>query len=399
MVLTVTALTKYIKSLIEGDSHLTSVTLEGEISNFTNHRSTGHFYFSLKDEGAVIGAVMFRSAAAHVDFVPQNGMKVTVKGRISLYEKSGQYQIYVTEMKQSGLGDLHIAFEKLKKQLFEEGLFNKEHKLTIPRYPQNIGVVTSKTGAALQDILTVLRRRYPIATVYVYPALVQGDGAADSVIKALDYFENHRMVDVIIMGRGGGSIEDLWAFNEEKLARKIYSLTVPVISAVGHEIDVTISDYVADLRAPTPSAGAEVVAPDVYKLKDRLENASVKMKSAIRSKSEKQRSRLDKLKAHRVFTDYTSVFDKKRQSVDLQEARLMTAAKDSINENKSRIAVIASRLEAISPIAVMTRGYSVATAKGKKITSVKEIDVKSSIKLLLADGAADCTVNEVYGKE
>lgn len=395
MVLTVTSLTRYIKSIIEGDEHLTTVLLEGEISNFTNHRATGHFYFSLKDDGAVIQAVMFRSSAAHVDFAPQNGMKVLVKGRISLYEKSGQYQIYVTQMQPTGLGDLHVAFEKLKKQLFEEGLFDKEHKLPIPRYPQNIGVITSKTGAALQDILTVLRRRYPIATVYVYPALVQGDGAADSVIKALDYFENHRIVDVIIMGRGGGSIEDLWAFNEEKLARKIYSLTIPVISAVGHEIDVTISDYVADLRAPTPSAGAEVVAPDVFKLKDRLENASVKMRSAIRSKSEKQRHRLEALLARRGLSEPQSVFDRKRQLLDNIVIQLSNSAQADVANVKGRIALLASRLEAISPISVMTRGYSVALSEGRRVVSVNDIEEGGNLELLLKDGTADCTVNTI----
>lgn len=396
MVLTVTALTRYIKSLIEGDEHLNSVTLEGEISNFTNHRSTGHFYFSLKDEAAVIQAVMFRSSAEHVNFVPQNGMKVIVKGRISLYEKSGQYQIYVTQMLPSGLGDLHIAFEKLKKKLFEEGLFDKEHKLPIPRYPENIGVITSKTGAALQDILTVLKRRYPIATVFVYPALVQGTDAADSIIKALDYFETERNVDVIIMGRGGGSIEDLWAFNEEKLARKIYSLTIPIISAVGHEIDVTISDYVADLRAPTPSAGAEIVAPDVFKLKDRLENASVKMKSAIRSKCEKQRSRLDKLMSRRALSEPQSVFDRKRQLLDSTAMRLAAAAKNDVNAEKNRVALIASKLESISPIAVMTRGYSIALSQGKKISSVADLSEGQEFELLLKDGSADCTVSNLH---
>lgn len=396
MTLTVSAVTKYIKSLIEGDESLTNVIIEGEISNFTYHRTSGHLYFSLKDEGAVIGAVMFRSSAQSLDFKPADGMKVLVKGRISLYEKSGQYQIYCTRMKRAGLGDLHIAFEKLKRSLYEEGLFDASHKLPIPKYPKTIGVITSKSGAAVRDIMNILGRRYPVGKVILYPALVQGDGAADSMIQALEYFENNRNVDVIIIGRGGGSIEDLWAFNEEKLARKIYAMTLPVISAVGHETDTTICDYVADLRAPTPSAAAELAVPDMGEMKIALAGLELKLQGSLKGKITHRRQRLDRVLSHRVFARVETVFDSKRMALDRTVTRLSSSARESVNRSRMKIAVLSERIDGRSPIKIMTAGYSIASGEdGKKIVSVKSLEKGQSLRLTFTDGNAKCTVDEI----
>ena len=396
MALSVTALTKYIKTLIESDENLSNVIVEGEISNFTLHRASGHMYFSLKDDGAVINAVMFRSSAQALDFVPKNGLKVLVKGRISLYEKSGQYQIYVARMKEAGLGDLHVAFEKLKVKLYEEGLFAAEHKLSLPQFPQTIGVITSKSGAAVKDILNILSRRYPVGRVILYPVLVQGDGAVDSMVTALDYFETGKNVDVIIIGRGGGSIEDLWAFNEEKLARKIYAMTIPVISAVGHETDTTICDYVADLRAPTPSAAAELAVPDLSEIGIALNTRLAKLQATLKSKTAQRRDRLERLLKRRPFISPESMFDQKRISLDKAVSALAAAGSRSVNDKKLRLAVLAERIDAKSPIKLFTAGYSIAALKsGKKITSVGDIAVGDDFTLTVKDGTAGCRVESI----
>lgn len=396
MTLTVSAVTKYIKSLIEGDESLSNIIIEGEISNFTYHRASGHLYFSLKDEGAVIGAVMFRSSAQSLDFKPADGMKVLVKGRISLYEKSGQYQIYCTRMKRAGLGDLHIAFEKMKKRLYEEGLFDSAHKRPIPKYPKTIGVITSKSGAAVRDIMNILGRRYPVGKVILYPALVQGDGAVDSMVQALDYFEINRNVDVIIIGRGGGSIEDLWAFNEEKLARRIFEMTIPVISAVGHETDTTICDYVADLRAPTPSAAAELAVPDMGEMRISLAGLEVKLQSSLKGKITHRRQRLDRVLSYRAFARPETVFDSKRIQLDRAVTRLSSSAKESLNRSRMRIAVLAERIDGRSPIKIMTSGYSIVSgSNGKRITSIRNLEKGQKVRLTLTDGNAKCSVDEI----
>ncbi len=396
MTLTVSAVTKHIKSLIEGDGMLSGVIVEGEISNFKFHRATGHLYFSLKDEGAVIAAVMFRGATATLNFEPKDGMKVLVKGRISLYEKSGQYQVYVERMKQAGLGDLHVAFEKMKRRLYDEGLFDAEHKKPLPRYPRCIGVITSKSGAAVRDVLNILGRRYPIGQVLLYPALVQGEGAVDSMVQALDYFEREQNVDVIILGRGGGSIEDLWAFNEEKLARKVYAMTVPVISAVGHETDTTICDYVADKRAPTPSAAAELAVPDLTQFRLSLTALTGKLQRTLQSKIQQRRQRMERILSHRAFRAPETVFDGKRLCLDRAVTALSTAGQRAVDKQKLRVAVLAERIDGRSPMKIMTAGYSIVSDEsGKRITKVKQLSVGQTVTLTVTDGTASCTVDAV----
>ena len=400
MTLSVSALTKHIKSLIEGDETLADVIVEGEISNFKCHRATGHLYFSLKDEGAVINAVMFRSSAQSLAFAPADGKKVLVKGRVSLYEKSGQYQIYVTRMKEAGLGDLHIAFEKMKRQLYDEGLFAPEHKKPLPKYPKSIGVITSKSGAAVRDILNILGRRYPIGKVLLYPALVQGDGAVDSMIEALDYFDREQNVDVILLGRGGGSIEDLWAFNEEKLARRVYRMTIPVISAVGHETDTTICDYVADLRAPTPSAAAELAVPDLVQLRAALPTLTTRLQGALQSKTASRRDRLSRILARRAYRAPADIFNAKRVTLDRAVQTLVSAGRKRLSEQKLRVAVLAERIDGRSPLKIMTAGYSVALSdKGTRVSSVKDLSVGQKLTLTLTDGTADCRVENVKEQE
>ncbi len=396
MILTVSALTKYIKSILEQDKHLSSVLLEGEISNFTNHRASGHFYFSLKDEGAVISAVMFRSAAQALPFLPENGMRVIVSGRVSVYEKSGQYQIYVNQMQPAGVGALHLAFEQMKKRLAAEGLFDPAHKRPLPRFPQRIGIITSKSGAAVHDMLNILSRRYPVAEVIVHPALVQGEGAVDSLCAALDWFEKNRGADVILLGRGGGSIEDLWAFNEEKLARKVYSMTIPVISAVGHETDTTICDFVADLRAPTPSAAAELAAPDLQKVRAALQETGRRLETILRGKTTRWRVQLEAMKKRRAFSDPEAIFGARRMLLDSAASAVCTAATERTREQKHRLGLLAQRLDDISPLRVLARGYLFAADQaGGRVASVRQLAAGERVLLTLRDGKAACRVEEI----
>ena len=292
--LSVCDLNNYIKNAFENDRLLSAVTVRGEISNFVNHRS-GHMYFSLKDEESQIRAVMFRSKAIGLKFLPENGMKVTVHGSVAVYTRDGSYQIYVNTMQPDGVGALYLAYEQLKNKLRDEGLFDEEHKKPIPKMPGRIGVITASTGAAIRDILTVTERRYPLADIYVYPALVQGEGAEDDLIAGVDYFDRSSLVDVVIIGRGGGSIEDLWAFNSERLARRIYDASVPIISAVGHETDFTICDFVSDMRAPTPSAAAELAVPDRTELLRYVDYCSERLDTALIRKLDKCAERFDSL--------------------------------------------------------------------------------------------------------
>ena len=293
--LTVTELNSYIKRIFDSDRLLGAITVKGEISNLTNHRS-GHIYFSLKDEGGQVKAVMFRSYAEKLKFMPEDGMKVIVRCSVSVYPQSGIYQLYVTSMQPDGIGALYLAYEQLKARLEAEGLFSSEFKKEIPAIPERIGVITSPTGAAVRDIINVIGRRFPLAKIYLYPSLVQGDGADGNLIAALDYFDKTKLVDVIIIGRGGGSIEDLWAFNSEWLARKIFECSIPVISAVGHETDFTICDFVSDLRAPTPSAAAELAVPDIRELFLRIDTAAERCAGALIRKIERAEDRLNDIK-------------------------------------------------------------------------------------------------------
>ncbi len=389
--MTVSELNLYIKALFDSDRLLNSVCVKGEISNFVNH-GTGHLYFSLKDADADVRAVMFRASAAKLKFVPENGMKVTIYGSVTVYPKNGSYQIYVNSMQPDGIGALYVAYEQLKARLAYEGLFDESHKKPIPRFPERIGVVTSSTGAAIRDIINVLGRRYPRASVYVYPALVQGEGAAKTLIDGIDYFDRSGLVDTVIIGRGGGSIEDLWAFNDEGLARRIYECRVPVISAVGHETDYTICDFVSDLRAPTPSAAAELSVPDARELMLRLDILSDRSERALLRTVEKKRERLENLISKRVLTNPQDVIIVLGERVTALSAELNNAYSLCISDRRHSLVTVAAKLEALSPLSILTRGYSVVLKNGKTVSSVDSVEKGDALHLRLRDGDADVLV-------
>lgn len=396
---TVSGLTKYIKSMLESDVKLKSFTVSGEVSNLTYHKS-GHVYFALKDDGAVINAVMFKSSAATLAFKLESGMKVLARGRISVFEPSGRYQIIVSSMALDGVGDLYAEYERLKAKLQKEGLFNASHKRALPKIPSRIGVITSPTGAAVRDIINVSGRRFPFAKLIIYPSLVQGDGAPEQLIKALKYFEETKSVDVIIIGRGGGSIEDLWAFNDEALARAVYDMTIPVISAVGHEIDFTICDFVADMRAATPSAAAELAVPDTKELLVRFGNVDKRLAAILSDKTERCAERLERLKNSRVFTDKTFLTSRAELLLDHSTERLCSAACSAIDKKTASFSSAAAKLDALSPLKVLSRGYSLARDKdGNAIRSVSQLKQGDPVGLRLADGMAECTVQKIIEED
>ena len=391
--MTVSELNGFIKNMFDGNRLLASVTVKGEISNFTNHRS-GHLYFSLKDADGQIRAVMFRSSAIGLKFMPENGMKVIVHGSVSVYTRDGSYQLYVNSMQPDGLGALYLAYEQLKNRLESEGLFDSYHKKNIPEYPRKIGVITSPTGAAVHDIINVIGRRYPIAEIYLYPALVQGDGAEDSLCCALNYFNRSSLVDTVIIGRGGGSIEDLWAFNSERLARLIFSSDVPIISAVGHETDFTICDFVADMRAPTPSAAAELAVPDIRELALRIDNYSTRLDRALLGLAESCRARLEAIESKEVFANPQSVLSKWYETVaDVRES-LDSALSKVITDMKSRATLAIGKLEALSPLAVLSRGYSVVENNGRIVDSVKKVKSGETVTIRLTDGTLSAKLED-----
>ncbi len=391
---TVSELNGYIKNIFENDRTLTAVTVKGEISNFTNHRS-GHLYFSLKDEEGQIRAVMFRSRAQSLKFMPESGMKVTVHGSVTVYPRDGSYQIYVNSMQPDGIGALYLAYEQLKAKLLSEGLFDSEHKKPLPLYPEKIGVITSPTGAALRDIINVASRRFPVARIYLYPALVQGDGAEETLIKALDYFNSSRLCDVIIIGRGGGSIEDLWAFNSETLARKIYDSAIPVISAVGHETDFTIADFVSDLRAPTPSAAAELAVPDIRELFVRIDNLYERGAGALLYKSERAREKLLRLSDSLSAERFSEFFGKKRDGVKYLRDNSERALLRILEDMRGRLAVDSGKLESMSPLSVLTRGYSIIEKNGDIVNRAERVKCGDTLHLRLSNGEASAVVTEV----
>lgn len=389
---TVTQVNEYIKSLLESAPHLSSIQLKGEISNFTHHKS-GHLYFSLKDEGGLIRAVMFRGSASALKFLPENGMKVVARGSVSAYVRDGSYQLYVTAMEPDGIGALYLAFEQLKRKLGAEGLFEQSRKKPIPKCPTRIGVITSPTGAAVRDIIHVTGRRFPLAKVVLYPALVQGEGAPASLIRGMQYFNRARNVDVIIIGRGGGSIEDLWGFNDEGLARTVAASAIPVISAVGHETDFTICDFVADLRAPTPSAAAEMAVPDAVEFRRKVNHVTDHMALLLRRNLERSRKHLELLSARRVLADGEWIFRDRRLLLDSAAERMERRMERLLTERKSGLAEFVGKLEALSPLAILSRGYGVISDEtGALVRSAKDVEVGDGIVLRLADGALETTV-------
>ncbi len=386
---TVSEINNYIKSLIESDYVLKSVTVSGEISNFIYHRS-GHLYFTLKDDYSQIKAVMFKSSALRLKFVPENGMKVIVKASVGVYNQGGAYQLYVTSIQPDGIGSLYLAFEQLKAKLSAEGLFDNDNKKAIPYAPLRVGVITSPSGAAVRDIINVTGRRFPLAEIFLYPSLVQGDGASENLIEALDYFISENSVEVIIIGRGGGSIEDLWAFNSEALARKIHDCPIPVISAVGHETDFTICDFVADMRAPTPSAAAEIAVPDLNELLMRLSSLDDRVLSAIERLFNKHSERLALLS--QKLSGAEALFLSLEDRIERNKIALAVALEKIIEVRKSRLSMLSGKLDALSPLGVLKRGYSIAYANGSSLKSVNEVSVKDRIKVKLVDGVLDCAV-------
>ncbi len=359
---TVGKLTEYIKDRLEGDIYLQNVTVKGEISNFIAHRS-GHWYFTLKDEDSQIKAVMFRGSNSRVLFVPKEGDKVVLRGNISVYMPQGYYQILATDMKKDGVGDLYAAYEELKRKLELEGLFDRLHKKPLPPFPSKIGVITSANGAAVRDIKNISSRRCGAVQLVLYPALVQGAGAEEDLIKALQYFETKYKVDVIILGRGGGSIEDLWAFNGEKLARMIYAANTPIISAVGHETDFTICDFVADLRAPTPSAAAELAVPDVHGMLQELDIRYERLTSLVEGLLDEGKERLN---------DYVHTFSK----TGIEQLRF----------KQETLKGVVGKIESMNPLAVLSRGYAVASKEGKTVKSVREVHSGEEIGIRFCDG-------------
>lgn len=390
----VSELNEYIKRLFDSDRTLSAVSVKGEISNFVNHRS-GHLYFSLKDADGQIRAVMFRSSAQKLKFVPENGMRVVLRGSVSVYQRDGSYQLYATSMEPDGVGALYLAYEQLKERLFTEGLFDEIHKKPIPEFPERVGVITSPTGAAVRDIINVTGRRFPLAKIFLYPSLVQGDGAVENLVEALDYFEKSKLVDVIIIGRGGGSIEDLWAFNSEILARKIFDATTPIISAVGHETDFTICDFVSDMRAPTPSAAAEIAVPDMREIMLRVDSASERLSLALSATAARKRERLASLSGREVLNNPQILIDGFRDK--LQDAFCL--AQDAVSriciDRKNELLLKSEKLNALSPLSIMMRGYSIVEHGEKVLRSVKDTEIGDAIKIKLSDGAVFAHVEEI----
>lgn len=438
--LSVSALTKYIKRKFDADPHLQNVYIKGEISNFKQHTS-GHMYFTLKDEKARLLSVMFAANNKGMKFLPENGMKVLVKGDISLYEAGGQYQLYVKSMAPDGVGDLYLAYEQLKKKLEGAGLFLAEHKKPIPQYPKSVGVITSPTGAALRDILTTIKRRYPIARIIVYPALVQGNNAAKSIAKAISMASARAESDVLIVGRGGGSIEELWAFNEEIVAESIYDSDIPVISAVGHETDFTIADFVADMRAPTPTGAAELAVPHLNEILERLMNRKNRLTRSIQEAVNFERTRLTRMERSYAFRYPHKMYEQKLEQLDKtmdrlgrtstryfmkkrdelnqlndilkkqhpeqavknakdelqQHAKVLRRAMEAIYRHKSQQFVhITATLSALSPLKIMERGYGLVFAEDETLVkSTQQVSKGDKIAVSIKDGTLECEIKEI----
>lgn len=395
----VSQLNLYVKSLLEGDTKLLNISVTGEISNFKNHYSSGHWYFSLKDSGAAIRCVMFRFAAAKIKFLPEDGMKVIIRGRVSLYEKDGTYQFYAEDMIPDGMGDILLQFEQIKSRLAAEGLFNPETKRELPKFAKKIAVVTSPTGAALQDILNIISRRWPLAEIILCSVSVQGELAVGEMLVALDKLYKANIADLIIIGRGGGSIEDLWAFNNENLARKIYESPVPVISAVGHETDFTICDFVSDLRAPTPSAAAELAVPDIREVSLYIEDLASALKTYLSEAFQRAKNKLSTLENSYAFKNPRDILIYRRfLEFDKLSATLLSDFEKSVTAKENEFTTLVSRLDALSPLKVLLRGYSVAEKDDMVLNSVKDLSIGDSISLKLSDGKAECLVKNIIGE-
>ena len=414
--LTITALTRYLKHKFEQDPNLIQVYIKGEISNFKAH-TTGHYYFSLKDDNSKINAIMFRTNASKLNFIPKEGMKVLVTGSIRIYEMAGSYQIYVSDMIEDGVGNLYIAFEKLKKKLQAEGLFDQKYKKELPKIPSRIGIVTASTGAAIKDILSTIKRRFPLCETYLFPCLVQGENAPKDIVSKIKQADNYNM-DVLIVGRGGGSFEDLNCFNDEEVARTIFNAKTPIISAVGHEIDFTIADYVADFRAPTPTGAAEVAVPNKVDLKHSLKQYNIRINEAIYKKVNYLKLYMDSIKNSFVLKNPNVMFENKKQTLDLLNEKLTRLIKEKVENQKTKLFQfknhyilnnpenlykdkrvelnnIIEKLKLVNPLNVLDRGYTLTYVDDKVITSIKKLKKGSTIKTKFNDGYVISKVEEV----
>jgi len=416
--ITVSQLTRYIKFKIDNDEHLNHVFLKGEISNFKAH-TRGHYYFTIKDETSRINAVMFASSASKLKFMPEDGMKIMVTGRISVYEATGGYQIYVEEMVEDGIGNLYIKYEQLKKKLELEGLFDQNHKRKIPKIPKSIGIVTAPTGAAIKDILSTIKRRWPIAETILFPSLVQGEAAAPEIVKQINKAQGYEL-DVLIVGRGGGSIEDLWCFNDEEVARAIYNSKIPVISAVGHEIDFTIADFVADLRAPTPTGAAEMAVPNQNDIKNYLNQINIRLNKSLMHSINIRKEKLEKLKNSYILKNPIAIYEIKEQKFDnlFEKLHLLMSGilynyrniyensivnlnrgiEKNIEKNNIRYLNCLNKLEILNPLLTIKRGYSITKKENKVITSVKDLALGEDIEVELTDGVVNATINKKENK-
>ena len=393
--ITVSQVNRYIKALLDESAPLRNIYISGEISNFKYYYSSGHMYFTLKDENSQLKAVMFSSNASRLKFMPDNGMKVICCGRISVYEKSGEYQLYVDDMQPDGVGALNLAFEQLKEKLFNEGVCDDDVKKPLPQFPKKIGVATSDIGAAVEDIKNITARRYPLAELVIAPTIVQGATASADIVKSLRLLDEMEDVDVIIVGRGGGSIEDLWAFNSEEVARAVIGCETPIVSAVGHETDFTICDFVAELRAPTPSAAAELVCPDINSLANELSVLKSSFNNYINIIVDDHMQYVSELAHSPVLLNYDAVVETYKDNVVVLETRLADCLSYSIENKFLKLSALAGRLNALSPLAVLARGYSVVHKDEKIIKSVSNIKENEEIQIDFQDGKAICRVNEV----
>ena len=396
-ILSVSDVNQYLKQRMDQDTFLNGLCIRGEISNYKIYPS-GHHYFSLKDSGGALRAVMFKGSAMRLRFRPENGMKVLAFGRVTVFPRDGAYQLYCESLLPEGTGDLHLAFEQLKEKLLREGLFDQAHKKMIPRYPKTIALVTSPAGAAVRDMLRILGARWPMAQVNILPVRVQGEGAAEEIAAAIGWANLHQAADLIITGRGGGSMEDLWAFNEEIVARAIYHSHIPVISAVGHEPDVTIADFVADLRAATPSNAAELAVPDQNEVYAAVLGAGDRLEYSLTRRLESCRNALQRMAKSRIMTDPAAYFQDKRLLLDYQSRRLTHGVTTSFAAQKARMAALAAGLDAMSPLKVLSRGYAIAQKEdGAVLSSVEQVTAGERLMLRLSDGSLRCRVEEEKG--
>ena len=390
--ITVTDLNKYIKGRIDNDEMLNNVLVKGEISNFKNHY-TGHMYFTLKDENSLIKCVMFKTYTTHLSFMPKDGMKVIILGGVSVFERDGVYQIYAKAMKEDGLGNLYVAYEELKNKLSNEGLFDEKYKKPIPFMPKTIGVLTSNTGAVIRDIINVSTRRNPNVNIRLYPVPVQGNGAGEKIAEGIEFMNKNKLADVLIIGRGGGSIEDLWPFNEEIVARAMFNSEIPIVSAVGHETDFTIADFVADLRAPTPSAAAELAVANIDDVRETLKTYNNRYKVSLKKKIELMKMSYEKCMTRQAFKNPTQKINEQYMLIDMKVKSLQNSILLKIKEDKTKFVKEVAKLDALSPLKTLTRGYSIISKQDGRIAKeVKDLSQGEKVSIRLSDGSVDAQV-------